>query len=88
MKKTESPEEYGSNILAAVILSLKKDFLKQNRKRKLRFHTKPLGAAVGQCRASSEDRDSSASRQGFPAQPPTEKETRLYTGAPGRVDSP
>ena len=55
---------------------------------RLRFHTRPLGAAVGQCRASADARDSSASSVGFPAQPPTQREGNLLTHSgswPGRL---
>lgn len=55
---------------------------------RLRFHMRPQGAAVGQCRASADARDSSASSLGFPARPPTQREGNLLTHSgswPGRL---
>ncbi|KAL4683617.1 hypothetical protein H8959_021311 [Pygathrix nigripes] len=49
------------------------------RKVKLQSHTEPLGAAVGQCRASADAGDPSASSLGFPAQPTTERRKPAHT---------
>ncbi|XP_037658058.1 protocadherin gamma-B7 isoform X23 [Choloepus didactylus] len=55
----------------------------------MQSHNEPLGAAVGQCRASADARNSSASSLGFPARQQTRREeTRSHTNVAAHTRIP